>query len=90
MSMFDKAGGFIDKAREAARQHPDQARSGIEKVEDLIDGRTGGKYADKVDQASAALQDKLGLGRGEGDPRTDTPPAQSPETPENPETPAGR
>jgi len=55
------AGGWMDKVRDYVKGNPEQAGSAIEKVEDLIDQRTGGKYADKVDQGGDVLRDKLGL-----------------------------
>ncbi len=55
------AGGWMDKMKDYVKGNPDQAGSAIEKVEDLIDKRTGGKYADKVDQGGDVLRDKLGL-----------------------------
>ncbi|MFB4303417.1 antitoxin [Actinomadura sp. NTSP31] len=47
---------FMDKVKEMLGQHPDQARSGVEKAGDMFDQKTGGKYADKVDK----VQDKAG------------------------------
>ena len=57
--------GWMDKAKDYIKGNPDQAGSAIEKVEDLIDQRTGGKYSDQVDKGSDVLRDKLGL-PGEG------------------------
>ena len=44
------AGEWLDKIKDFAKGNPDQADSAIEKVEDLIDQRTGGRYADQVDK----------------------------------------
>src|SRR6478672_2470143 len=79
------AGGWMDKFKDYVKGNPEQAGSAIEKVEDLIDQRTGGKYADKVDQGGDVLRDKLGL-PPQADQPADQPGAQ-PGTP--PATPAG-
>ena len=55
------AGGWMDKMKDYVKGNPDQAGSAIKKVEDLIDQKTGGKYADKVDKGGDVLRDKLGL-----------------------------
>lgn len=55
-------GGFADKARELAEQHPEQVDQGIEKAGDAVDERTGGQHADQVDKAQEALKDRLGGG----------------------------
>jgi len=55
--------GIFDKAKDALSEHSEHVDSGIERVGDLIDEKTGGKYADKVDQgqdlAGDTLQDYL-------------------------------
>ncbi|MEU3469026.1 antitoxin [Streptomyces sp. NPDC006687] len=40
---------IVDKLKAMLGQHPDQAKQGVERGGDMIDKRTGGKYADKVD-----------------------------------------
>ncbi|QGU01057.1 Antitoxin [Corynebacterium kalinowskii] len=55
MSIFDKAKDFAEK-------NPDQVDGLIEKAGDLIDAKTEGKFADKVNQAQELAKDKL---RGE-------------------------
>ena len=46
---------FADRARDKVK--PEQAESGIEKAGDKVDQVTGGKYADKVDQAQEKAKD---------------------------------
>ena len=41
------AGEWLDKIKDFAKGNPDKADSAIDKVEDLIDQRTGGRYADQ-------------------------------------------
>ena len=53
--------GWIDKARDFIKGNPDQAKGAVEKVEDLINERTGGKYAEHIDKGSDALGEQLGL-----------------------------
>ena len=51
--------GIFDKAKDALSEHSEHVDSGIERVGDLIDEKTGGKYADKVDQGQDLAGDKL-------------------------------
>ena len=43
---------WIQKAKDFVKGHPEQAEQGLDKAEELINERTGGKYADQVDQGS--------------------------------------
>ncbi|MFC8501848.1 Rv0909 family putative TA system antitoxin [Pedococcus sp. NPDC057267] len=75
------AGEWLDKIKDFAKGNPDKADSAIEKVEDLIDQRTGGRYADQVDKGGDILRDKLGL-PPQGLPADPEPgPGSSPEPP---------
>lgn len=69
--------GWMDKMKDYVKGNPDQAGSAIDKVEDLIDQRTGGKFADKVDQGGDMVRDKLGL---PGDSATPEAPNPAPAT----------
>lgn len=51
--------GIFDKIKDLAAKNPDKVEQGIEKAGDLIDQKTEGKYADKVDQAQDIARDKL-------------------------------
>ncbi|MDL4818094.1 antitoxin [Actinomadura opuntiae] len=53
---------FMDKVKEMLGQHPDQAKSGVEKAGDMFDQKTGGKYADKVDKAQEKAGDYIDRG----------------------------
>ena len=48
---FDDTGEYVDKAKDHAQQNPDRARSVIDKIEDFVDEKTGGKYSAQVDRA---------------------------------------
>ncbi len=52
--------GIFDDLKDAADKHEDQVEQGIDKVGDLIDEKTGGKFADQVDQAQDFLKGHIG------------------------------
>lgn len=52
---------WIDKAKDFIKGNPDKARDALEKAEDMVDERTGGKYAEQVDKGSDMVSEKLGL-----------------------------
>ena len=55
--------GFLDDAKDKVKDlldgHEDKVDAGIEKAGDLVDDKTGGKYADKVDMAQEKAGDAL-------------------------------
>lgn len=51
-NMKDKLTGLVD-------QHGDKVGEGVDKVGDLADEKTGGKYADKVDMGQQKAKDGL-------------------------------
>ncbi|MFF8608791.1 antitoxin [Streptomyces sp. NPDC015346] len=52
--------GIMNKLKEMMGQHPDKTQQGIDRAGDMVDKRTGNKYADKVDQAQQQMKDRLG------------------------------
>lgn len=62
MSLIDKAKQFLD-------DNPDKVRQGIEKVGDVIDDKTGGKYADKIDRVQEEAAKRLGDGEAAAEPK---------------------
>ena len=54
--------GFLDDAKKLVDEHDDQVDDAIEKAGDLVDDKTGGKYADKIDKAQDSPQEKTGDG----------------------------
>lgn len=52
--------GIFDDLKDAADKHEDQVEQGIDKVGNLIDEKTGGKFADQVDQAQDFLKGHIG------------------------------
>ena len=51
--------GLLDNISAAIGGHEDQVRDGIDKIGDLVDGKTGGQYAGQVDQAQDFLKSKV-------------------------------
>ncbi|GAA6527349.1 antitoxin [Intrasporangium sp. DVR] len=80
--------GWIDKAKDFIKGHPEQAKDALEKAEDLINERTGGKYAEHVDQGSDALGEQLGLPPDVEDAAAPEP-GPGPEVPADPGTDTG-
>lgn len=58
--------GILDSVGDLAKQNEDKIEQAIEQVGDLVDEKTGGKYADKVDQAQAAANEALDKVTGAG------------------------
>lgn len=51
--------GAFDEIKNAVNDHGDQVKDAIDKVGDVIDNKTDGKFADKVDQAQDFLKDQV-------------------------------
>ena len=51
---------IVGQIKGAVAGHEAEIEDGIEKVGDFVDEKTGGQYADQVDQAQAFLKDQLG------------------------------
>ncbi len=54
--------GFLDDAKKFIDEHDDQVDQAIEKAGDLVDDKTDGKFADKVDKAQDIAEEKTGEG----------------------------
>jgi hypothetical protein len=67
---------IIAKIKDWVSKNPDKANSAIDKVGDLVDKRTQGKYAQQVDKVQDAA--KKNLTGGAGAPPAQQPPAQQP------------
>jgi hypothetical protein len=52
--------GFLDDAKKFADEHDDQVDAAIEKAGDLVDEKTGDKYAGQIDKGQQFLEDKTG------------------------------
>jgi len=64
--------GFLDKAKDLLGQHEEKVEGALDKVADVVDEKTGGKYADKIDQGQDAAKGFIGEDEG------DTPPSAVP------------
>lgn len=54
-------GGLFERARDFIKGHPDQAQQGLDKLEEAVDQRTGGRYQDQIERGGEALGERLGL-----------------------------
>jgi hypothetical protein len=54
--------GFLDDAKKFIDEHDDQVDQAIEKAGDLVDDKTDGKFADKVDKVQDLAEEKTGDG----------------------------
>jgi hypothetical protein len=61
--------GFLDKVKGLAGQHADKVEGAIDKVAEVVDDKTGGKYADQIDKGSEAAKGLVGDEEG-GTPPT--------------------
>lgn len=53
--------GWIAKAKDLAGSNPDKVRTGVDKVEEIVNRKTGGKYADQIAKGAAAAENALGV-----------------------------
>ncbi len=51
---------IVGQIKGAVAGHEAEVDEAIEKVGDFVDEKTGGQYADQVDQAQEFLKDQLG------------------------------
>ena len=54
--------GFLDDAKKLVDEHDEQVDAAIEKAGDLVDDKTGGKYAGQVEKAQDFAEEKTGDG----------------------------
>ena len=63
--------GFLDKfkkqAEDLAEEHGDKIEGAIDKVADIADDKTGGKYSDKIDSGAEKAKDVVEKLGGDGD-----------------------
>lgn len=58
------ASAAASKAKQYARENPEQASQAISRAESFLAAKAGPKYADKVGKGGVALRSGLGLGSG--------------------------
>jgi hypothetical protein len=54
--------GFLDDAKKFIDEHDDQVDQAIEKAGDMVDDKTGGRYAGQLDKAQDVAEEKTGDG----------------------------
>ena len=54
--------GFLDDAKKFIDEHDEQVDQAIETAGDVVDDKTGGKYADQIDKAQDLAEKKTGEG----------------------------
>ena len=54
--------GFLDDAKKLADEHDEQVDQAIEKSGDVVDQKTGDKFAGKVDKAQDFAEGRTGEG----------------------------
>lgn len=71
--------GIFDKAKDLAGQHSDKVDGLVDKGGDMVDERTGGKYAGQVDQGQDFVKGQYRQGEvPPADVPVDAPPAEEP------------
>ena len=68
---------FLDKAKDLLAKNSDKVDAAIDKAADIVDQKTQGKYADKVDK----VQDAAKKAVAKGNPDKDNPGKADPEMP---------
>jgi hypothetical protein len=59
MGLLDKFKKHTDKAKDLMESQGDKIAEGVDKATDVVDDKTGGKYADHLDKVDD-MADKLG------------------------------
>jgi MT0933-like antitoxin protein len=55
---------LTQKAKDFARQHPDKVEQGLDKLGDIANQKTGGKYSGQIDKGEDMLRERLGGEQG--------------------------
>ncbi|MFJ9696018.1 antitoxin [Kitasatospora sp. NPDC101183] len=65
--MFENLKNLADKATDLAREHSDAIGTGLEKVGDVIDDKTDGKFSNHIDTGVEKAKDFLHNLDGKGE-----------------------
>ncbi len=57
MGLFDQMKDMAGAAEKAAAEHPDEVKSALGKLEDVVDEKTGGGHHDQIAQARAKAEE---------------------------------
>jgi hypothetical protein len=52
--------GLLDKAKDLLGKHEEKVEGALDKVAEVVDDKTGGKYTDKIDKGVDAAKDFVG------------------------------
>lgn len=56
-----RAKGLVGQAKNAAGSNPEKVRAGLDKAQNFVDEKTGGKYSDAVAKGKQGLEGALGV-----------------------------
>ncbi|MFC4377284.1 antitoxin [Nocardia halotolerans] len=56
MSLVNSLKGLLGKGKEAAAQNADKIHDAVDKAGSFVDGKTGGKYSDKIAKGTEAAK----------------------------------
>lgn len=59
---------LVDKARKVISDNPDKVRTGLDKVEQMVNKTTGGKFSDQLHKGSDMVGNALGVNKGDSVP----------------------
>ena len=62
--------GLLDKMKDLAGEHADKVEGTIDKVAEVVNEKTGGKYADHIDKGAEAARGLVGDPEGDAAPPT--------------------
>ena len=54
-------GGLFDKVKDFINGNPEKAQQGLDKLGDVINQKSGGKYSEHIDKASDTVGGRLGI-----------------------------
>ena len=57
MGFLDDAKDMVDKAKDAAGEHAETVKGGIDKAADVASDKTGGKYDEHIDKGADTAKD---------------------------------
>lgn len=60
MGISDNLGDLARKVQQVAREHPEQTEQALDKLEHIIDEKTGKKYSEQLDKGAEQLKQRLG------------------------------
>lgn len=59
MGLFDELKGMAEAAEQVAAEHPDQVKSALQGLENVVDKQTGGTHHDQIAGAAAKAEEYI-------------------------------